>query len=316
MLVSVIVVSYNSEHFIIDCLNSIYEQDYDQIELIISDDCSTDNTIPVVKNWISLNYSRFIKCVLLESDTNNGVSANCNKGVKVSNGQWIKLIAADDYLYKTNAISTYIKESAKSNNKIIFARIVELSGDIKIPQNDEITSLMKIVQSNSSTWLEYALLNNFIKACSQFIEKETFVKLGCFDERIRNVEDAPMWIKYSTAGLAFTYIDIPLVVYRKHIDSLVSQYKSGVNIKYYEDILKLYELYRIPNSRGLLKVYSILISKVLEKFILGYKSNCCKKHKHIYLRAFKFMSGILNIYRKIKCNIVMGISTLKVSVQK
>ena len=54
-LISILVISYNSSKFIIDTLESIKKQSYNNIELIVSDDYSTDNTIELVTNWLKLN---------------------------------------------------------------------------------------------------------------------------------------------------------------------------------------------------------------------------------------------------------------------
>ena len=60
-LVSVILVTYNSAKFVTETLESIKEQSYDNIELIITDDCSFDGTVEVCNNWIEKNKTRFVK---------------------------------------------------------------------------------------------------------------------------------------------------------------------------------------------------------------------------------------------------------------
>ena len=60
-LISVVVLTYNSSLYITETLNSIKDQTYDNIELIITDDCSTDSTLIICEDWINLNKSRFCK---------------------------------------------------------------------------------------------------------------------------------------------------------------------------------------------------------------------------------------------------------------
>ena len=60
-LVSVIALSYQSAETIIETLNSIYEQTYSRIELIICEDCSNDGTNEICKNWLDMNSARFEK---------------------------------------------------------------------------------------------------------------------------------------------------------------------------------------------------------------------------------------------------------------
>ncbi len=64
-LVSVCIITYNSAKFVVEALESIKSQTYKNIELIISDDCSTDNTIELCKQWISDNGKCFVNCELL-----------------------------------------------------------------------------------------------------------------------------------------------------------------------------------------------------------------------------------------------------------
>ena len=78
-LVSVPVVTYNSANTILETLESIKAQTYPNIELIISDDCSTDNTIELCLEWLELYKERFTRTEVLTVEKNTGVSANVNR---------------------------------------------------------------------------------------------------------------------------------------------------------------------------------------------------------------------------------------------
>ena len=106
-LVSVVVITYNSAKTVLETLESIKNQTYRNIELIVSDDCSKDNTVEVCKKWLEHNCKFFINSKLVKSAKNTGVAPNLNRGIKQSKGEWIKSIAGDDTLV-SNAISTYI----------------------------------------------------------------------------------------------------------------------------------------------------------------------------------------------------------------
>ena len=81
-LVSVCIITYNSSNFILDTLESVKVQTYKDIELIISDDGSKDNTVEVCRKWLMLNKKRFVNIVLLVSEQNLGISANYNRAIK------------------------------------------------------------------------------------------------------------------------------------------------------------------------------------------------------------------------------------------
>ncbi|MBH2024900.1 MAG: glycosyltransferase, partial [Flavobacteriales bacterium] len=80
-LVSVVVITYNSSKYVMETLESVKAQTYENIELIISDDGSTDHTIEMCRVWLAQNNNRFPKTKLLTVEENTGIPANCNRGV-------------------------------------------------------------------------------------------------------------------------------------------------------------------------------------------------------------------------------------------
>ena len=97
-LVSVPVVTYNSSKYVLETLESIKAQTYQNIELIVSDDCSTDDTVEICRKWIEENANRFVRTELITSPTNTGISANLNRAEAACRGEWVKPIAGDDLL--------------------------------------------------------------------------------------------------------------------------------------------------------------------------------------------------------------------------
>ena len=127
-LVSVVVVTYNSSNTILGTLDSILSQTYQNLELIVSDDCSTDETVRIVKSWLGELKERFVSTNLITTRTNTGTAGNLNRGYSRTKGEWIKSIEGDDQLINTCIESNvnYIKSNPK--NKIILSK-VSLVGD-------------------------------------------------------------------------------------------------------------------------------------------------------------------------------------------
>jgi len=98
-LVSIIFATYNSEHSIEECLRCINEQKYKNIELIIVDDCSTDNTNEIIKK----NPYKFNKYYYIHNDNKLGEAKSLNKAIRKANGELIYFIASDIYV-KKNAL--------------------------------------------------------------------------------------------------------------------------------------------------------------------------------------------------------------------
>ena len=95
-LVTIIIPIYNVENYVTDCINSVKEQTYKNLQVICVDDCSTDNSYDVVKDLIA-NDSRFS---LFRNDENRGLSYSRNVGMKSAKGEYILFLDPDDWLEK------------------------------------------------------------------------------------------------------------------------------------------------------------------------------------------------------------------------
>ena len=99
MKISIIVLTYNSENYVLGTLESAYRQDFDgDIELIVSDDASSDGTVRLCEDWLKKHEDRFIDTILMTSPENTGVTANIDRACRRATGEWLKVIAGDDVL--------------------------------------------------------------------------------------------------------------------------------------------------------------------------------------------------------------------------
>lgn len=231
-LVCVVVVSYNSSETIVETLESIYRQDYQRLELIISDDCSKDNSVVIAQEWVSKKSPRFVKVQIIQSSVNTGVSPNCNRALKKVNGDWIKYIAADDILEEC-AISNYVNFSNEEKYaKIIFGDIVEFK---KTQSNIENGKVKKCYYNSFhgkkiTARIQYQYLINFynLPAPSSFINKDKLLQLGGFDENYPMIEDAPLWLKFTKNDIKIFCLQKVTVFYRVHDKSLTREKPSNV----------------------------------------------------------------------------------------
>lgn len=122
-LFSIAVVSFDQERFIRDCLDSIFLQKYDNIELIICDDHSCDFEHQTIREYIEANKSENIKNVIIfRQQKNVGISLNCQKAFELSHGEYIKFQAADDMLSHENVLSNIASVFAHNQENVIFSR--------------------------------------------------------------------------------------------------------------------------------------------------------------------------------------------------
>ena len=101
--VSIIVPVYNAEKFIDKCIQSLINQTYQNIEIILSNDGSKDNSLKKIKDW-EKKYPDKIKC---ESHKNQGVGMTRNKGIALATGDYLTFVDSDDYL-DDNFIETLV----------------------------------------------------------------------------------------------------------------------------------------------------------------------------------------------------------------
>jgi len=115
--VSIIVPVYNNEKYIESCLESIICQTYDNFELIVIDGASTDKTNELIEK-----YKDNIDCFVSEKD--NGIYDAMNKGIELSDGNWLLFMGSDDRLYGGSVLHDIFYDLNNNDDRIIFGNIV------------------------------------------------------------------------------------------------------------------------------------------------------------------------------------------------
>ena len=234
-LVSIIVMTYNSEKFISETLESILNQTYDNIEVIIADDCSTDNTLGIAKSFLEINGFRNFK--IIKTDKNSGIPFNCNNGIKNSNGKFIKIIAGDDILLP-QCIYDNIEFIKINNSRVQFSKVINFI---------DIDSKRLIIKSpyrydkknnyyDSKKQFYNMIFRNYIPAPTVFFSREIFEQYGYFNEKYRFFEDYPMWIKLLYSGEKIYFLDKDTVLYRQHSNSLSNSSDYLINERMFENL--------------------------------------------------------------------------------
>lgn len=257
VLFSIVVITYNSSKYIEDTLDSIYNQTYKNIELIISDDFSTDDTIEICSNWIKKNKDRFVNTKIITTEINTGIPANCNRGLLEAGGEWIKFIAGDDALFydAIDSVVKFVRNEKKisilSSNVAYFNNTLEDENLFKIRYDQD-----KLFYQLSASKQYFSLLHgNKIHALGVFIKNKLLKDLGGFDEKYRLLEDHPMWLKITKSGNKFYYLNKVLGKYRVHDSSVFSTINDEVIFNdYYLKKRKFEKDYIYPNISIFYKV--------------------------------------------------------------
>ena len=215
-LVSVTVITYNSSKTVLETLDSIKAQTYQNIELIVSDDCSTDNTVELCRHWIVQNQDRFVRTELLTIEKNTGVAGNCNRAGAACQGEWVKGIAGDDILMP-NCVQDCMDYVAEHPDTIYlfgkqkaFGASEERCKDIDAVFDYTFFNLTQEQQLH-----RLVFDGNCVPATTLFYNRVADQKVGIKnDERIPLLEDWPKWINLLRAGVKLHFVEKDLVKYR------------------------------------------------------------------------------------------------------
>lgn len=243
-LVSVVVVTYNSSAFVLETLDSIRDQDYPAIELIITDDCSPDHTVSLIERWCAeaANVAKFVRYKIVANQTNKGIAGNCNAGFQQSEGQWLKFIAGDDVLLP-GCITGFMQAVQKyPAEQVFFSKLKWFMEDITRPVG--LWPKLKL-PSRLKQQYQAQLKGGFIKAPGVFLNSALLAANGGFDERYAFLEDDPMWLKLLGQGHRFQFVPEPLIGYRMH-DKAISHSSDFINKLFFDSLKRFREDVILP----------------------------------------------------------------------
>lgn len=214
-LISVGVIAYNSSEYILDVLESIKAQTYQNIELIVADDKSSDDTVGICNEWISNNKERFVRTEVIVPDKNTGTAGNYNRALFASKGEWIKFIDADDILFP-NCLDDNVDYVTKHPEaKIVFSDILYFE-DAKNPSKRHFVSgdEKKMFEKDVQDQFRVVLKKNHMPPSSSFMFAQV-LKENPYQEEYGVIEDAPKWIDLTRKGYKFYYFDKVTTGYRE-----------------------------------------------------------------------------------------------------
>lgn len=227
-LVSVNVISYNAENYIVETLDSIANQTYSNIELIISDDASTDQTVSLCRDWLEKNKNRFVNAELVTVKNNTGVTANSNRALAVSHGVYWKCIGSDDILLPDCITKCVTYMQKKPQVRFLFGKQITFTGAFSEGNytKKELPFRAFFFRDAISAKKQYNIITKLAQvgcAPASFAQTSLLREVGGFNPRFPMNEDTPLYIHLTSLGHKLWYIDEFLVYRRIHNESIMHQ---------------------------------------------------------------------------------------------
>lgn len=216
MLISVIITIYNTSQYIERCINSLINQNLDEVELIFIDDCSTDSSLEVLQKCLKDNKSPNIH--IIENQNNLGSGETRNIGIRKATGEYLIFIDSDDYVSE-DYIAKLKQTISNSKSDIIIFDYTEINKTYRLYKKcSPAISKEQVIADLIQSKMHNSLCNKLFRR-SLFIENDIFIPQG-----ISMFEDKSICFRLFEKANTFFYINSSLYYYdRTRCDSLTTR---------------------------------------------------------------------------------------------
>ena len=190
--VSVVIPSYNHERFIHECIQSVLDQTFQDFEIIITDDASSDGTVEVIKRFTDHRIKLF------RHTTNKGASIAANHCISHASGKYIAMLNSDDVWYsnKLDVQVNYLEKHPEIGAVFGGVDWVDEKSQPITNKNFHHKDLFDVNNKTRFEWLRYFFFNGnrLCHPCS-LVRKECYQKIGLFNPVLANLPDFDLWIR-------------------------------------------------------------------------------------------------------------------------
>lgn len=209
-LVTVFVGCYNHSRFVDECLDSVRNQTYPNLQVIIFDDCSKDNSVSVIDAWLKKHR---LDWKFVPHTRNIGICASLNEVLRLARGKYTSMVAADDvWLPDKTARQVEMMEQMPEDLGVLYSDAFQIDENGETLPQMFIEAHRKFVIPPEGFLFDVLLEGNFIPAMTTLIRRECFTQVGTYDEDLC-FEDWDMWMRISRT-FRFVYDKIPAAKYR------------------------------------------------------------------------------------------------------
>lgn len=264
LLISVVIPFYNVENYIVRCLDSVIHQTYQDFEIILIDDDSSDQSFELAQHYLS----KFpqVESHIISFETNRGQGAARNAGIKKAKGDYIYFIDSDDWLANRDVFALFVQHVSVSTYDFLGAGLQLAYDGGKISGYNTAKHPSQVTEITGNHILE-ALVDNVIPAVAgNFMYSSEFLKQHklLFKEGIKHEDELWMFHVSVCSKKCLLLPDITYNYYRSNPNSTMNnrQISNLENIeKIVEDILETSNTMQLHNKIGIEK-----FSEYLDRF--------------------------------------------------
>lgn len=246
-IISIIIVVYNAAKTLQTAMNSVLQQTYKNIELVIIDGGSVDGTLDILKK----NPNENIKWI---SEPDKGIYDAMNKGIRISSGEWLYFMGADDELFDNKIFENIFKESDLKDIEFLYGNVKR--GDNKKPYDGEF-NYTKLLKKNISHQSILYNKNIFEKNGSYNVRYKTHadwdLNLRCFENKSISIKYIDKIIaRFGTGGLSVNY-DIPFLresLMPRKLDFFKTNKSTLYHLKNYDEWWRFIRNAGFRNEKG------------------------------------------------------------------
>jgi len=261
-ITSVLIPLFNHEDFIVFCLNSLLKSNTKKIQLVISDDCSSDNSYSIAKKWIFSHKYLFYSARIFRQKTNIGINKNINFLKNNAVGDFLLILSSDDALspLSIDYQSTYLCDHMHIDFLFSNRSIMNFSGKII---SHGCLGFKRLILLRSNFFIKLDVIYNWGMPWSGvFARRNSFASLGVIPT---NLSFDDRWISLKILQTnRYSFLNKSLYIYRMRDDKSTT---PGLDKRQMNKDLKLTELRILKTSKGFLYILLFLYTLPYRKDI-------------------------------------------------
>ena len=273
-LVSIYITNYNYGSYIKEAIESVLNQSFKDIELIIIDDGSTDNSREIIESYAHLNNTRII------FQKNKGLNVTNNIAMRLAHGKYLVRLDADDYFSEDAIEKMCLKLESDSQLGLVFPDyfLIDTLGDVIAKEQRHAFDK------------DVSLLDQPAHGACTMIRRSFLEKLGGYNESFSCQDGYDLWIRF-TAKYKVANINEPLFYYRQHNSNLTKNEDRILNTRAeIKESFVTKENIKTPKTLGILPIrgekvnrYSLAFEKFGDEYLIDKKIKAALKANHIDL---------------------------------